>query len=121
MIFQYEFTNVETHQESDKKKANIGSFSMRPDKEIKTKAKILNKDEDEIYKDFDIKERSYTIYNVVLPKNVKKLKDLDPDNKDVLTTKYGDNMTPGCLLTYEIVPHILPIWSVVRFHVRIGK
>lgn len=93
MIFQYEFTNVETHQESDKKKVNIGSFSMRPDKEIKTKAKILNKDEDEIYKDFDIKERSYTIYNVVLPKNVKKLKDLDPDDKDVLTTKYGDNMT----------------------------
>lgn len=31
------------------------------------------------------------------------------------------NKTPGCLLTYEIVPHILPIWSVLRSHVRIGK
>lgn len=88
MIFQYESTNVETHQEADKKKYNICSFSTRPDKAIKTKARILNKDENEVYKHFETKEKSYTIYNVVLPKKVKEIKDIDPKDKDVITTKF---------------------------------
>lgn len=90
MVLLYTEKNAVPSQDPSKKTITYGSFNLKFADIIKAGTKLKGIDESEF--DEDEEEEMANLpevqNNITLPKKVKEIKDIDPKDKDVITTKF---------------------------------
>ncbi|MCY1570482.1 hypothetical protein [Staphylococcus pettenkoferi] len=84
-LFYYSRAQVIPPQGTGNNNMSLGKLSTSFNKLIDTRARTRDEDPELIRRDNEDFGKSF---NVVLPKKVKKIKDLDPDDKDVVTSEF---------------------------------
>lgn len=90
MVLLYTEKNAVPSQDPSKKTITYGSFNLKFADIIKAGTKLKGIEESEF--DEDEEEEMANLpevqSNITLPKKVKEIKDIDPKDKDVITTKF---------------------------------